>query len=67
MVWARKDRAVPCKHYGQPLLERRPSTELIMLDGVGQVPMTDDPEAIARLITEVASSVDRLHTIGAAA
>lgn len=64
VVWARKDRVIPYKHYGQPLLERLPSAELIMLDGVGHVPMTDDPEAVARLITEVTSSVDRLHANG---
>ncbi|HTK67978.1 MAG TPA: alpha/beta fold hydrolase [Pseudonocardia sp.] len=64
VVWARKDRVIPYKHYGQPLLERLPSAELIMLDGVGHVPMTDDPETVARLITEVTSSVDRLHTNG---
>lgn len=66
VVWARKDRVIPYKHYGQPLLERLPSAELIMLDGVGHVPMTDDPEAVARLITEVTSSVDRLHVNGQA-
>lgn len=64
VVWARRDRVIPYKHYGQPLLERLPSAELIMLDGVGHVPMTDDPEAVARLITEVTSSVDRLHANG---
>jgi pimeloyl-ACP methyl ester carboxylesterase len=64
VVWPRKDRVVPYKHYGQPLLERLPSAELIMLDGVGHVPMPDDPETVVRLITEVTSSVDRLHVGG---
>lgn len=61
VVWARRDRVIPYKYYGRSLLERLPSAELIMLDGVGHVPMTDDPEAVARLITEVTSSVDRLQ------
>lgn len=65
VVWARKDRVIPYKHYGRPLLERLPSAELIMLDGVGHVPMTDEPETVARLITEVTSSVDRLQVGGA--
>jgi pimeloyl-ACP methyl ester carboxylesterase len=64
VVWARKDRVVPYKHYGQPLLERLPSAELIIQDGVGHVPMTDDPETVVRLITEVTSSVDRLQVGG---
>ncbi len=64
VVWARRDRVIPYKHYGRPLLERLPSAELIMLDGVGHVPMTDDPETVARLITEVTASVDRLQVGG---
>jgi hypothetical protein len=39
---------------------------LIVLDGAGHVPMTHEPEAIARLSTAVTTSVDRLHAIGAA-
>lgn len=61
VVWPRRDRTIPYKHHGRPLLERLPSAELIMLDGVGHVPMADDPETVARLITEVTSSVDRLQ------
>jgi pimeloyl-ACP methyl ester carboxylesterase len=61
VVWARRDRVIPYKHYGAPLLEKLPSAELIFLDGVGHVPMSDDPEAVAHQITEVTSSVDRLQ------
>ncbi|MGI8815022.1 MAG: alpha/beta fold hydrolase [Pseudonocardia sp.] len=61
VVWARRDRVIPYKHFGQPLLDRLPSAELVWLDGAGHVPMPDDPEAVARLITEVTSSVDRLQ------
>ena len=61
VVWARRDRVIPYKHFGQPLLDRLPSAELVRLNGVGHVPMTDDPRAVARLITDVTSSVDRLH------
>jgi pimeloyl-ACP methyl ester carboxylesterase len=61
VVWARRDRVIPYKHFGAPVLEKLPSAELVWLDGVGHVPMSDDPEAVAHLITEVTSSVDRLQ------
>jgi pimeloyl-ACP methyl ester carboxylesterase len=61
VVWARRDRIIPFKHFGKPMLDLLPTAELIELDGVGHVPMIDDPETVARLITEVTSSVDRLH------
>jgi pimeloyl-ACP methyl ester carboxylesterase len=61
VVWARRDRVIPYKHFGAALLEKLPSAELVFLDGVGHVPMSDDPEAVAHLITEVTSSVDRLQ------
>jgi pimeloyl-ACP methyl ester carboxylesterase len=59
VVWAEKDRVIPFRHYGEPMLERVPSAELIMLDGVGHVPMSDRPDAVARLILEVTDAVDR--------
>jgi pimeloyl-ACP methyl ester carboxylesterase len=61
VVWARRDKVIPFKHFGRPMLEKLPTAELIELDGVGHVPMTDDPEAVVRLITEVTGSVDRLR------
>jgi pimeloyl-ACP methyl ester carboxylesterase len=59
VVWAEKDRVIPFRHYGEPMLERVPSAELIMLDGVGHVPMSDRPDTVARLILEVTDAVDR--------
>jgi len=59
VVWGRKDRVIPFRHYGEPLLERLPTAELIMLDDVGHVPMPDDPDTVARLILEVTDAVDR--------
>jgi pimeloyl-ACP methyl ester carboxylesterase len=60
IVWARRDRVVPFRSFGQPLLERLPTAELVFLDGVGHVPMLDRPKAVAGLILEVTSSVDRV-------
>ena len=43
LVWAERDRILPFKHFGSPMLERLPGAELIRLSGVGHVPMSDDP------------------------
>jgi pimeloyl-ACP methyl ester carboxylesterase len=59
VVWAARDRIIPFEHNGVPLLERVPGAELVRLAGVGHVPMSDDPEAVARLILEFTDAVDR--------
>jgi pimeloyl-ACP methyl ester carboxylesterase len=58
LVWAERDRVLPFKHFGSPMLERLPGAELIRLSGVGHVPMSDDPARVANLILEVTQAVD---------
>lgn len=58
LVWADRDRVLPFKHFGSPMLERLPGAELIRLHGVGHVPMSDDPARVAELILEVTADVD---------
>jgi pimeloyl-ACP methyl ester carboxylesterase len=58
LVWAGQDRVLPFDGFGAPMLERLPGAELIHLHGVGHVPMSDDPAAVARLILEVTNAVD---------
>ena len=58
VVWAARDRIIPFERNGLPLLERVPDAELVRLAGVGHVPMTDDPEQVARLILEVTAAAD---------
>jgi pimeloyl-ACP methyl ester carboxylesterase len=58
LVWAERDRVLPFKHFGAPMLERLPGAELILLSGVGHVPMSDDPARVAKLILEVTRAVD---------
>jgi pimeloyl-ACP methyl ester carboxylesterase len=58
LVWADRDRVLPFKHFGSPMLERLPGAELIRLEGVGHVPMSDDPARVAELILEVTRAVD---------
>ena len=61
VVWAERDRIIPFERNGLPLLERVPGAELVRLAGVGHVPMSDDPEQVARLILEVTRTADRAH------
>jgi pimeloyl-ACP methyl ester carboxylesterase len=62
LVWAERDRILPFKHFGSPMLERLPGAELIRLEGVGHVPMSDDPARVAELILEVTRAVDLAAT-----
>lgn len=59
IVWASRDRVVPYPQFGAPLMARLPTAELVMLDGVGHVPMIDKPREVATLIREVTSAADR--------
>ena len=58
LVWADRDLVLPFKHFGSPMLERLPGAELIRLQGVGHVPMSDDPARVAELILEVTRAAD---------
>lgn len=58
LVWGERDLVLPFKHFGSPMLERLPGAELIRLEGVGHVPMSDDPARVAELILEVTRAVD---------
>jgi pimeloyl-ACP methyl ester carboxylesterase len=60
IVWAQHDRIIPFSRYGEPLTRLVPGAELVLLDGVGHVPMPDDPQAVSRLILEVTSTVDTI-------
>src|SRR6201987_5232487 len=59
VVWAERDRIIPFERKGLPLLERVPAAELVRLAGVGHVPMSDDPEQVARLLLEGTGAADR--------
>ncbi len=61
VVWAERDQIIPFERNGLPLLERVPGAELVRLSGVGHIPMSDDPEQVARLILEATDAVDRAH------
>jgi pimeloyl-ACP methyl ester carboxylesterase len=52
VVWPRHDRIIPFPAFGEPLLEALPTAQLRFLDGVGHVPMSDDPAAVTREILD---------------
>jgi pimeloyl-ACP methyl ester carboxylesterase len=58
IAWPLRDRTVPFERYGRPLLKVVPGAELVRLDGVGHVPMYDDPVLVVRTILEVTEAVD---------
>ena len=58
IVWSGSDRVIPLVPYGQSMFERVPDAEHQVMDGVGHVPMYDDPERVARSILQVTSLVD---------
>ncbi len=53
VVWGTKDRLLPMRGYSERYRAVLPQAEWVLLDGVGHVPMYDDPEAVARSILEV--------------
>jgi pimeloyl-ACP methyl ester carboxylesterase len=58
IAWPRRDRTVPFERYGRPLLAIVPQAEVVRLDGVGHVPMYDDPQLVARTILDVTEPID---------
>jgi len=58
LVWGNRDRVIPFDGFGSAMLERIPGAELIRLQDVGHVPMSDNPARIAELILEITSGVD---------
>lgn len=58
IAWGKRDRTIPFRRYGDPLAARVPGAELVMLPGVGHMPMYDNPRLVARTILEVTGPVD---------
>jgi pimeloyl-ACP methyl ester carboxylesterase len=61
LAWAGKDRTLPLKRYSQRFREMLPEAEFELLPKVGHVPMSDDPDLVARTILDfVARNSGRL-------
>jgi len=55
VAWPRRDRTLPWKSYGAPFCDLVPGATQVFLDGVGHVPMLDDPALVAHTILEITS------------
>jgi pimeloyl-ACP methyl ester carboxylesterase len=53
LVWGTRDRLLPMRGYSELWRRVVPGAEWVELEGLGHVPMFDDPDAVARAILEV--------------
>jgi len=58
LVWPQRDRVLPFREFGAPMLARIPDAELVRTADVGHVPMSDDPAGVAQMILDVTTAVD---------
>ncbi|HEY5857637.1 MAG TPA: alpha/beta fold hydrolase [Aldersonia sp.] len=56
IAWPQYDRTIPYKRYGSGFAGLIPGSEIVMLPGVGHVPMYDDPALVAQSILHVTMS-----------
>jgi pimeloyl-ACP methyl ester carboxylesterase len=59
VVWAERDRVVPFARYGAAAAQLVTGAELVVLPGVGHVPMRDDPEAVVRAVLSTTARAAR--------
>jgi pimeloyl-ACP methyl ester carboxylesterase len=60
LAWSGADAIVPVELNGAVARARLPDARFVVLDGLGHVPMIDDPERVARTILDtVARAADR--------
>lgn len=57
LMWGTKDRILPSPKYSQRLRDMLPDAEWVALPGLGHVPMSDDPELVAKTISEFVGEV----------
>jgi pimeloyl-ACP methyl ester carboxylesterase len=56
LVWPLTDRTIPFVPYGRAFRDLLPTSELVVLRGVGHVPMYDDPGLVIRTIIDRTTS-----------
>jgi pimeloyl-ACP methyl ester carboxylesterase len=59
IAWGTKDRILPFKRYSPGWKAVLPDADWVTLEGVGHVPMSDDPALIAQTILEVSTAQTR--------
>lgn len=52
LAWGTKDRILPLRRYSARLRKMLPHAEWVELRGLGHVPMSDEPELVARTISQ---------------
>jgi pimeloyl-ACP methyl ester carboxylesterase len=57
IAWGTRDRILPVERYSQRFREMLPDAEWVALPGAGHIPMSDEPELVARTITGFAGRV----------
>jgi pimeloyl-ACP methyl ester carboxylesterase len=55
LAWGTRDRILPSPRYSRRMRELLPAAQWVELRGLGHVPMSDDPELIARTIGDFAA------------
>jgi pimeloyl-ACP methyl ester carboxylesterase len=56
LAWSEKDRVLPMRTHGARAKELLAGARFLVLEGVGHVPMFDDPELVARTLLESTES-----------
>ncbi|MFP5072012.1 alpha/beta fold hydrolase [Pseudonocardia nantongensis] len=52
IAWSGEDRTIPYRRYGPPMMDAVPDADLVVLPGVGHVPMVDNPALVAWTILQ---------------
>lgn len=63
IVWGTRDRIIPGDRYSARLRRMVPEADYLELPGLGHVPMSDDPELVARAILEVTTTAHAGATV----
>jgi pimeloyl-ACP methyl ester carboxylesterase len=58
IAWGTKDRILPYDRYSVAHKRHLPNAEWVLMNKLGHVPMSDDPELVARTILELSTAVD---------
>ncbi|MFY9488783.1 MAG: alpha/beta hydrolase [Solirubrobacterales bacterium] len=66
IAWGTKDRILPYKGYSPGWRKVLPEADWVTLNGLGHVPMSDDPELVASTVLEVSTAFDAAQTTAAA-
>lgn len=60
IAWCEHDKVIPYETYGKAMIEAVTGADVVIIKGVGHVPMYDDPEQVARVILETVAKAEGL-------